>query len=140
MSILQRFVLVISLAFIAVAALGFAASGFSMEADMNHAARILTIFPVNFHHNMVHGLFGVWGLLSTRRWGASRLFARASGVLYLALVPIGILSPTLGGLMPIGGSDVILHATIGAILALAGFMADTAPVKAEAAVTEPLAA
>ena len=128
MSVLQRFVLLISLAFLLVAALGFMASGFSMSADMDHSARILTIFPTNLYHNVLHLLFGLWGVLSVRRWSSARRFARVSGILYLLLVPLGMASPTLGGLMPIGGSDIILHATIGAVLALAGFLADAPPI------------
>jgi hypothetical protein len=137
MSVLQRFVLLIGLSFLAVAGLGFVASGFHMDMDMNEQARILSIFPTNLHHNLVHLAFGVWGVLATRRWLSARRFARASGVLYLLLVPIGLASPTLGGWMPIGGADIILHATLGAVLALSGFLADTPPTVEPAAESVP---
>lgn len=129
MSVLQRFVRLISISFLIVAVLGFMVSGVSMDAAMESSARILLVFPTNLHHNLVHLAFGVWGMIASRRWRSARIFARLSGVLYLLLVPLGLLSPTLGGIMPIGGGDIILHATIGAVLALAGFLADSPPVE-----------
>ena len=137
MSVLQRFVLLIGLSFLAVAGLGFVASGLHMGAEMREPVRILSIFPTNLHHNLVHLAFGVWGVVATRRWLSARRFARWSGVLYLLLVPLGLASPTLWGWMPIGGPDIILHATLGAVLALAGFLADTPPIPEPAAESVP---
>lgn len=132
MSGLQRIVQIFGVAFVLVAALGLAAGGLSTESSMDHATRLLGIFPVNLPHNLVHLLFGVAGLAAAARWSWSLLYARMSGVAYLLLVPVGLFSPTLGGLMPIGGSDIILHAVLGAVLTLVGLAAE-APAKASEA-------
>jgi hypothetical protein len=86
---------------------------------------LLGLFHVNVLHNLVHLLFGVWGIAAYRRLDASRLYARAVAVSYLVLAVIGIVPNaqinTLFGLVPIHGHDVWLHLVIAAAAAYFGW-------------------
>lgn len=76
------------------------------------------LFPVNILHNIVHLLFGVWGLAASRGFGGARLYARGVAIIY-AVVAIAGFVPGLDtgfGLVPLFGNDIWLHA----LLALAG--------------------
>jgi hypothetical protein len=112
--------------FLLVGALGFLASGMSMEADPALAPRVLGLFPVNALHNVVHLLFGVWGLAASRTASSASLFAKAAGAIYLVLAAAGFVIPTTFGLIPIGGHDIWLHALIGVVLVAVGFQAPKA--------------
>jgi hypothetical protein len=78
------------------------------------------LFHVNVLHNIVHILFGIWGLVAAGSFGAARGYFRGVGVAYLLLAIMGALPVTAlqytFGLVPIHGHDVWLHA----VLALAG--------------------
>jgi hypothetical protein len=116
-----RVALVVGLAFLGVAILGFLTTGTTMEASMEHAPRLLGLFPVNLLHNLIHLVFGLWGLVASRGAGAARSFLRIAGVIYLALAALAFVSPTTFGLVPIGGHDIWLHLVLGAIMAYFGF-------------------
>lgn len=109
--------------FLLVGVLGFVASGMSMEADPAHAPRLLGLFPVNAIHNVVHLLFGVWGLAASRAEGSAVLYAKAAGAIYVVLAIAGFVIPTTFGLIPIGGHDIWLHAVLGVVLVAVGFQA-----------------
>lgn len=117
---LQRVALIFGVVFLAVGAVGFVATGGSMDANMDTAPRLFGLFPVNALHNVVHLLFGVWGLAAARRYDASVTYARVGGAIYLGLAVLGLFAPTLFGLVPIGGHDVWLHALLGIALLAAG--------------------
>jgi hypothetical protein len=81
---------------------------------------LLGLFHVNVLHNLVHILFGVWGLVAGGSLGASRGYFRGVGIAYALLAVMGAI-PVIPlqytfGLVPIHGWDVGLHA----VLALAG--------------------
>lgn len=116
----QRVALIFGLVFLAIGALGFVVTGGSMDASMDSAPRLFGLFPVNALHNVVHLLFGVWGLLAARRYDASVTYTRVGGGIYLALAVLGLFAPTLFGLVPIGGHDIWLHALLGIALLTAG--------------------
>ena len=59
----------------------------------------LGLFPINVLHNIVHLLFGVWGLVASRSLGASVGYARGVAIIYAVLTVMGLvpgLSTTFG--------------------------------------------
>ncbi len=110
-------------AFLIVGVLGFFVSRGSMESDPAMAPRLLGLFPVNLFHNLVHVASGIAGIVASRTTVAAITYCKVFGVLYLLLVPLGLLLPATGGIMPIGDHDVWLHALLGAGLAYFGFSA-----------------
>jgi len=85
---------------------------------------LLNLLPVNILHNLVHILFGLWGLLSFRRFSAALLYARGVAVIYAVLAIMGLIPGlnTLFGLVPLFGHDVWFHALIAAVAAYFGFV------------------
>lgn len=123
MSTVQRVAQVLGIVFILVAILGFVASGGSMDADPATAPRLLGLFAVNVLHNVVHLLFGVWGLLAARSFSGARTYGMVGGIAYIALAALALVTPDTFGLIPIGGHDIWLHALLGVVLAAVGFTA-----------------
>lgn len=121
MSTVQRVAQVFGVVFLLIAILGFVITGASMESDPHAAPHLLGLFPVNLLHNIVHLLFGVWGLVASRTRPAARAYGRIGGVVYLALAALAFVDPTMFGLVPIGGHDIWLHAVLGLALAFVGF-------------------
>lgn len=122
----QRVVLVVSIAFVAATALGFAATG--LHAGEMHAAgaggapaMILGVFPTSVAHNLVHLIFGLWGIWASRAARRAVTYAFSSGAIYLALALVGMFVPNVFGLIPIGGLDIPLHAGIALVLIAAAF-------------------
>jgi hypothetical protein len=109
--------------FVLVGILGFVQGGMSMESDPNLAPKLLGIFPVNALHNVVHLVFGAWGLAAARTHAAARAYCRIAGVIYLVLTCLGYFVPNGFGFVPLGGSDVLLHLVLGLVLAGVGFTA-----------------
>ncbi len=117
----QRTAAIFGVVFLLIGILGFVATGTSMDANMETAPRLFGLFPVNVLHNLVHILFGVWGLAAARSFAASRSYAQIAGIAYLALTVLGFIAPELFGIMPIGGNDIWLHLLIGIVLTTVGF-------------------
>jgi Domain of unknown function (DUF4383) len=109
--------------FLLVGALGFAPESWGLvkpaveHTEMNHVL-LLGLFPVNTAHNIVHLLFGLWGLAASRSLSGSRTYFQAVGVIYLLLTVLAFVSPTTGGMVPIYGNDIWLHG----VLAVAGLV------------------
>ena len=122
---IQKLAAVFGVVFIIVAILGFlAAGGMQMQpTDPATAAKILGMFPVNLLHNVVHLLFGLWGLAASRSWGGSKQFFTVAGGIYLVLTIVGFLSPTGFGLVPLGGADVGLHCVLAIVMLAIGLTA-----------------
>lgn len=119
----QKGALVFGIVFLLVGILGlFVENGMSMEADMDRSGRLLGLFPVNLLHNLVHLAFGAWGVAASRSHHGSRTYGRVGAAAYGLLVLLAFVSPTLFGLVPIGGHDIWLHAVLAAGLAVIGFM------------------
>ena len=85
---------------------------------------LLGLFPVNILHNVVHLLFGVWGLLAYKSLGASKSYAKGVAIIYALLTVMGLVPAlnTTFGLIPIYGNDVWLHAALALVAAYFGFM------------------
>jgi len=116
MTTVQRAAQIFGIVFILVAILGFVASGGSMEADPEHAPRLLGLFPVNVLHNIVHLLFGVWGIAVYRNADTAITYARTVAVVYAVFVIMGFIPglDTAFGLVPLHGNDIWLHALLAA--------------------------
>lgn len=115
--------LIFGIGFLAAALAGFVQGGMSMESDPSAAPKALGLFPVNLLHNIVHLVFGVWGLAAARTFAASKSYCTISGAIYLVLTALGFLSPNGFGLVPLGGNDIWLHAVLGIALLGAGLTA-----------------
>ena len=116
----QLAALVFGIVFILIALLGFFTSGMSMEDDPSMAPRLLGLFPVNLLHNIVHLLFGIWGVMAARTHGAARSYCIGAGAIYAVLALLGWFVPNGFGLVPIGGNDIWLHALLAVVLLAVG--------------------
>ena len=118
----QKVATIFGAIFVLAAFMGFFAGGFSMQASM-----LLGLFPVNLVHNLVHLVFGGWGLwaaLNSDR--AARSYCQISGLIYLALAGLGATyGDRLESFLPIHGNDIWLHALIGGVLTVFGFVGET---------------
>jgi hypothetical protein len=95
------------------------------DLTMTHGyGHALGLFPVNTLHNIVHLLFGVWGLLAYRSLGGARNYARAVAVIYGLFIVMGLIDGlnTTFGLVPLYGNDVWLHLALALPAAYFGFM------------------
>ncbi|HEX2168247.1 MAG TPA: DUF4383 domain-containing protein [Longimicrobiales bacterium] len=114
--------LIFGIVFLLVGILGlFVPNGMGMDADMETAGRLFGLFPVNLLHNIVHLAFGAWGIAASRSHEGSRSYGKIGAVVYGLLVVLAFLSPTMFGLVPIGGNDIWLHAILTLGLAYIGF-------------------
>ena len=84
----------------------------------------LGLFPVNLLHNLVHLLFGIWGILAYRSLDSARTYARAVAIIYTVFVVMGLVPglDTTFGLVPLFGNDVWLHLLIAVPAAYFGFV------------------
>ena len=120
----QRIALVFGVVFLLVGILGLlSAGGLDMGAEIDGPGMLLGLFPINLLHNILHLVFGVWGLAGSRSFGGAKTYATVVGIIYIVLAICGFFIPTTFGLVPIGGHDIWLHAVIGIVLAIVGFMA-----------------
>ena len=118
----QRISQLFGWAFVVVGVLGFAATGGSMDPNHLTAPRLFGLFPVNVVHNVVHLVFGLWGVLAARSLGMARSYLLGAGLVYLVLAALGVVAPDGLGLVPIGGNDVGLHLFLGLGLLLSGMI------------------
>ena len=82
------------------------------------------LFPVNILHNLVHLLFGVWGVIAYRNWDSAKTYAKAVAIIYAMFVVMGLIPGlnTTFGLVPLFGNDVWLHILLAAPAAYFGFV------------------
>ena len=128
----KTFALIFGIVFLAVGALGFVPGMTHMppmdprDVTMTQGhGDLLGLFPVNLLHNIVHILFGLWGILASRgSFGGARTYARGVAIIYGLLTVLGLLeaTSTTFGLIPIHGNDVWLHAVLALIAAYFGWM------------------
>ena len=116
MTIVQRVARISGWGFVVMAIWGGMVVGTSMISDPAFAPRLWGLFPVNFPHNLVHLGFGLWGLNAAGSFGRARVYASVAGAAYLLLAGLGLVAPSMFGLMPIGGNDVWLHALLAIVL------------------------
>lgn len=128
----KRVALVFGIIFLLIGILGLLAPGGRQMGADPAPHLLLGLFPVNLLHNIVHLVFGVWGLVASRSFGAAKSYAQIGGVIYIVLALAAFMSPTTFGFIPIGGNAIWLHAVLGVALAYFGFTAKetAAPVAA----------
>ena len=125
---IQRVAQVFGVVFILAAVAGFIApGGMGMESSPDAAAKALGLFPVNLLHNIVHLVFGIWGLVAARSFSGAKSYATIGGAIYLLLAVLGFVAPDGFGLVPLGGHDIWLHVVLGLGLLFFGATAKAAP-------------
>ncbi|MBV8686797.1 MAG: DUF4383 domain-containing protein [Alphaproteobacteria bacterium] len=126
----RTFAMIFGIVFLLVGALGFVPNmvhgpmaGHELSMKQGYGD-LLGLFPVNMLHNIVHLLFGVWGVLAARSLTGSRMYFRAVAVIYALLTVMGLVPMlnTTFGLIPIYGNDVWLHALLAIVAAYFGWM------------------
>ena len=130
----RTFALLFGIVFLIVGAGGFI-PGLTVMDHAGHAADSevtlrsyfgyeLGLFPVNVLHNIVHLLFGVWGLLAYKSLAASKSYGRSVAIIYAVLMVMGFIPGlnTTFGLIPLYGNDIWLHALLAAVAGYFGFV------------------
>lgn len=122
--------LIFGLVFLAIGILGFfpnflepPVGGRDLAFEHGHG-QLLGLFPVNTLHNIVHIVFGIWGLAAYRSLGGARGYFRAVAIIYAVLAVMGLIPAldTTFGLVPLYGNDVWLHILLAAVAAYFGWM------------------
>lgn len=125
----RTFATVFGIVFLVIGIAGFVQpllqppEGGELAVDSDHAM-LLGTFAVNTMHNVVHLLFGLWGLLSCRATGHAITYARGVAIIYALLTVAGLIPSldTLFGLVPLHGNNVWLHAGLALIGAYFGWV------------------
>ena len=127
----RTFALVFGIVFLVVGAAGFV-PGLVQPVHPGHPdiavdsfyGQLFGLFPVNVLHNIVHMLFGIWGLVAYRSLGAAKGYAKGVAILYGLLTLAGFIPGlnTLFGLVPLYGNDIWLHALLAAVAAYFGWI------------------
>jgi hypothetical protein len=130
----RTFAMIFGIVFLIVGAGGFVPgltmmdmSGHAADADVTMKSMFgyeLKLFPVNVLHDIVHILFGIWGLLAARTLGGARMYFRGVAIIYAVLTVMGLVPAlyTTFGLIPLYGNDVWLHAVLAIVAAYFGWM------------------
>jgi hypothetical protein len=126
----RTFALIFGIAFLVIGAGGFIPGLYGAgtpepDLTLTHGySHALHLFPVNTPHNLVHILFGIWGIVAYKSYGGSRTYFRAVAVVYALLMVMGLLEPTRTtfGLVPLYGNDVWLHALLALVAVYFGWV------------------
>ena len=130
----RTFAMIFGIVFLIVGVAGFIRGltpmgGMNMDADSQIKLTTLfgyelKLFPVNVLHDIVHILFGIWGLLAARSLAGARMYFRGVAIIYLVLTVMGFIPPldTTFGLIPLYGNDRWLHLLLAIVAAFFGWM------------------
>lgn len=120
----RTFALIFGAAFLLIGIAGFI-PGISQPVHGGHpgvsidasSANVFGLFPVNILHNIVHIVFGLWGLAASRSHGGAVGYGKGVGISYAVLTVMGLIPGlnTMFGLTPLFGNDVWLHALLAAV-------------------------
>ncbi len=131
MSALKRFALIFGIVFLLAGIAGFVPG---ITTPHTHPDVVVTaglglvlgLFAVNVLHNLVHLLFGVWGLFAATSDAMARIYARTVAIAYGLVTVMGLVPQmnlhTAFGFVPVYGHDVWLHAALAIVAAYFGFM------------------
>jgi hypothetical protein len=100
------------------------AEGGAMNMGGHDMVMLLGMFPVNMYHNIVHILFGLWGLAASRSVGGAVMYARGVAIIYALLTVLGLVPAThdLMGMVPLAGNDIWLHGLLAIVAAYFGWV------------------
>ena len=125
----RTFALIFGIVFLAVGIAGFVPQLVQAARRRGDAwtaghGMLLGMFPVNTLHNVVHILFGLWGLAASRSAGGAVTYARGVAIIYALLAVLGLIPATDDGfgLVPLDGNDVWLHAALALVAAYFGWV------------------
>jgi len=130
----RTFAMIFGIVFLIVGAGGFipgltTMGGMHADADsqvkmVNMFGYELKLFPVNVLHDVVHILFGIWGVLAARTLGGARAYFRGVAIIYAVLAVMGFIPPlnTTFGFIPLYGNDIWLHAVLAIVAAYFGWL------------------
>jgi len=124
----RTFALIYGIVFLAVGILGFGIVPGLLEGQTGSGFQIsgmlLGKFHVNGLHNIIHILFGLWGLAASRSLGGAVGYFKVVTVVYLLLAVLGLIEATKHGMgyVELGDFNVYLHAALGIVAAYFGFV------------------
>jgi hypothetical protein len=111
---------VVAATFLLVAVLGFIPGITTNYSELSFAgpeseAKLLGLFQVSVLHNIVHGLFGVIGLVLAKSVAGARNFLIGGGVVYLGLTAYGSVIDLDSNVnfVPVNVADNLLHLVLG---------------------------
>jgi hypothetical protein len=140
----RTFALIYGVLFVVVGVAGFIPGLVTPHDAVEHelaveqgAGDLLGLFPVNVLHNLVHLVFGVWGLAVSRSTGPAIGYARSVAIVYALFAIMGFIPAlnTTFGFVPLYGNDIWLHALLAAGAAYFGFIRRAEPVHASGPAT-----
>jgi hypothetical protein len=109
--------------FVLVAVLGFVPGITTSYSELSFAgheseAKLLGLFQVSVLHNIVHGLFGVIGLVMAKSVAGARSFLIGGGIVYLVLTAYGSVIDLDSAInfVPVNVADNFLHLALGAAM------------------------
>lgn len=127
----RTFALIFGIVFLLIGIAGFI-PGLVTDPHVRHPSlavdsgygQLLGLFPVNILHNIVHLLFGVWGIIAYGSTARAVSYARWVAILYAILMVAGFIPGlnTLFGLVPLFGNDIWLHLLLAAVAAYFGWV------------------
>lgn len=130
----NRFALIYGIVFLVVGVLGFVPGITAPHSHPEVTAQsglglLFGLFPVNLLHNIVHILFGIWGLFAARTLGGARAYFKSVAIIYAVLGVMGLIPGlnTTFGLIPLYGHDIWLHFGLAAVAAYFGFVRHEEP-------------
>jgi hypothetical protein len=98
---------------------------FSRSSGAGVSRQNARIFQTSVLHNLVHGIFGVAGLLLSRTWEGSCNFLIGGGAIYLVLWVLRLVGVLVW--LPRDDSDHLLHFALGAGVILLGVLRGRRP-------------
>ncbi len=127
----RTFALFFGIAFLAIGVSGFI-PGITTDPHPGHPpllvdagyGQVFGLFPVNILHNIVHVLFGAWGLFAYKSLSASKGYAKGVAIIYAVLTVAGFIPglSTMFGLVPLFQNDIWLHALLALVAAYFAWM------------------
>ena len=136
----NRFALIYGIVFLVIGIAGFVPGITTPHTHPDMTAQsglglLFGLFPVNLLHNIVHVLFGIWGVFAARSLGGARTYFKAVAVIYAILGVMGLIPGlrTTFGLIPLYSNDIWLHFLLAAVAAYFGFVRAEQPSTATAA-------